>query len=128
MRTPRDGGEETILLDCNVEAGDGYFGFGGAEHSPDHRLLAWAADRQGSEYYTITLRDIATGKDTGEIIEQAGDGGTWSPDGTSLYYVELDDSHRPIACAAMFSARRNPTMRSSMRKRTPASSSVWAKR
>jgi len=44
VRTPREGGEETILLDCNIEAGDGYFGFGGAEHSPDHRLLAWAAD------------------------------------------------------------------------------------
>lgn len=95
VRTPREGGEETILLDCNIEAGDGYFGFGGAEHSPDHRLLAWAADRQGSEYFTITIRDISTGKDTGEIIEQAGDGGTWSPDGTSIYYVELDESHRP---------------------------------
>jgi oligopeptidase B len=96
VRTPRDGGAETMLLDCNIEAGDGYFGFGGAEHSPDHRLLAWAADRQGSEYYTITIRDIATGKDTGEIIENAGDGGTWSPDGTALYYVELDESHRPF--------------------------------
>ena len=96
VRTPRDGGEETMLLDCNFEAGDGYFGFGGAEHSPDHRLLAWAADRQGSEYYTIAIRDIATGKDTGEIIENAGDGGTWSPDGTAIYYVELDDSHRPF--------------------------------
>jgi oligopeptidase B len=96
VRTPRDGGPETILLDCNAEGGDGYFGFGGAEHSPDHSLLAWAADRQGSEYYTITIRDIATGKDTGETIVDAGDGGTWAPDGRSIYYVELDDSHRPF--------------------------------
>ena len=95
VRTPRDGGTETLLLDCNVEAGDGYFGFGGAEHSPDHALLAWAADTQGSEYYTIHIRDIATGKDTGETIEEAGDGGTWAPDGKSLYYTELDESHRP---------------------------------
>jgi len=96
VRTPRAGGDETILLDCNVEAGDGYFGFGGAEHSPDHTLLAWAADRQGSEFYTIHIRDIATGKDTGETIEESGDGGTWSPDGTALYYTELDESHRPF--------------------------------
>ena len=96
VRTPREGGEEIILLDCNIEAGEAYFGFGGAEHSPDHRLLAWAADRQGSEYYTITIRDIATGKDTGETIVDAGDGGTWSPDGTAIYYVELDESHRPF--------------------------------
>jgi oligopeptidase B len=96
IRTPRDGGEEALLLDCNIEAGEGYFGFGGAEHSPDHRLLAWAADRQGSEFYTIHIRDIATGKDTGETIEEAGDGGTWAPDGTSIYYTELDESHRPF--------------------------------
>jgi oligopeptidase B len=95
IRTPRDGGAETLLLDCNVEAGDGYFGFGGAEHSPDHTLLAWAADTQGSEYYTIHIRDIATGTDSGEIITEAGDGGTWAPDGKSLYYTELDESHRP---------------------------------
>jgi oligopeptidase B len=96
VRTPRDGGAETVLLDCNVEAGESYFGFGGADHSPDHRLLAWAADRQGSEYYTIRIRDLATGQDTGETIVEAADGGTWSPDGTALYYTELDESHRPF--------------------------------
>lgn len=96
VRTPRDGGAETILLDCNVEAGESYFGFGGANHSPDHRLVAWAADRQGSEYYTIRIRDLATGADTGEVITETADGGTWSPDGTALYYTELDESHRPF--------------------------------
>ncbi len=96
VRTPRNGGEETVLLDCNIEAGGGYFGFGGAGHSPDHALLAWAADRQGSEFYTIHIRDIATGKDTGEVIVDAGDSGTWAPDGTALYYTELDESHRPF--------------------------------
>ena len=29
VRTPRAGGAEQVLLDCNVEAGEGYFGFGG---------------------------------------------------------------------------------------------------
>lgn len=95
VRTPRDGGEETILLDCNLEAGDAYFGFGGADHSPDHTLLAWAADRQGSEFYTIFIRDLATGKDTGETIVDTADGGVWAPDGRSLYYTEFDESHRP---------------------------------
>ncbi|HZY68169.1 MAG TPA: S9 family peptidase, partial [Devosia sp.] len=28
--------------------------------------------------------------------EEAGDGGTWAPDGRSILYVELDDSHRPF--------------------------------
>jgi len=95
VRTPRDGGAETVLLDCNAEAGEGYFGFGGAEHSPDHSLLAWAADRQGSEFYDVFIRDLATGKDTGETIKDTADGGVWAPDGKALYYTEFDESHRP---------------------------------
>jgi oligopeptidase B len=95
VRTPRDGGEETVLLDCNAEAGEGYFGFGGADHSPDHALLAWAVDRQGSEFYAVHIRDLATGLDTGELIADTADGGTWAPDGRSIYYTEYDESHRP---------------------------------
>src|SRR5690554_2636758 len=67
VRTPREGGPETVLLDCNIEAGDSYFGFAGAEHDRSHRYLAWAADRAGSEYYDIVIRDIETGKDSAEI-------------------------------------------------------------
>ena len=96
VRTPRSGGAETVLLDCNVEAGDGYFGFGGADHSPDHTMLAWAADRAGSEYYDIYIRDLATGKDRTEVIRDTADGGVWSLDGTGLYYTEFDESHRPF--------------------------------
>jgi oligopeptidase B len=96
VRTPRNGGDEQVMLDCNVEAGGKYFGFGGADHDPSHRLLAWMADRQGSEFYTLHVRDIATGEDTGETLEEVGGGGIWSADSKSLYYVELDDSHRPF--------------------------------
>ncbi|SDG38314.1 S9 family peptidase [Pelagibacterium luteolum] len=95
-RTERQGGSETVLLDCNAEAGEGYFGFGGAEHSPCHTMIAWAADRNGSEYYTIALRDAATGEDRDERIEKAGSGATWAKDSKSFYYVELDDNHRPF--------------------------------
>jgi len=95
VRTPRDGGEEQVLLDCNVEAGDGYFGFGGGDHDPSHRLLAWSADRQGSEFYTLHIRDLATGADTGEIIEDVAGGGVWSADSSAIYYSEYDDNHRP---------------------------------
>jgi oligopeptidase B len=95
VRSPREGGAETVLIDCNVEAGDGYFGFAGAEHSPCHKLLAWAADRNGSEYYDITIRDIFNGKDTGEVVRKAGSGAVWANDSASFYYVELDENHRP---------------------------------
>ena len=96
VRTPRDGGEEQVLLDCNVEAGDGYFGFAGASHDPSHKLMTWAADRQGSEYYTIHVRDLETGKEIADQIEKTAGDGVWSADSTALYYTELDDNHRPF--------------------------------
>jgi len=96
VRTPRDGGEEQVLLDCNVEAGDGYFGFAGASHDPSHKLMTWAADRQGSEYYTIHVRDLETGKEIADRIEKTAGDGVWSADSTALYYTELDDNHRPF--------------------------------
>ena len=96
VRTPRDGGAEQVLLDCNVAAGEGYFGFGGAEHDPTHRWLAWSADRQGSEFYTVEIRDLETGTDAGERIVETAGGAVWSADSRALYYTEFDESHRPF--------------------------------
>src|SRR5450756_1829284 len=61
-RTPRDGGEVAIILDGDKLAADhDYFKFGGARHSPDHALEAWSADIAGSEYFSIRVRDWASG-------------------------------------------------------------------
>ncbi|MEO6396412.1 MAG: S9 family peptidase [Devosia sp.] len=95
VRTPRQGGAEQVLLNCNIEAAGAYFGFGGAEHSPDHLLLAWAADRQGSEYFTIRIRDLATGIDRDESVADAASGPLWAAGGGGFYYTEYDDNHRP---------------------------------
>ena len=61
-RVPRDGHLESILLDSDKEAeGHAFFDLGGADHSPDHRMMAWSADIKGSEYFTIRIRDLETG-------------------------------------------------------------------
>lgn len=95
VRAPRGGGDEAVLLDCNVEAGEEYFGFAGAEHDRSHRYLAWAADRAGSEYYDIVVRDLDTGTDSPEVIKQTAGSYVWSNDSRSIYYTEYDDNHRP---------------------------------
>jgi oligopeptidase B len=95
VRTPRKGGPETVLLDCNVEAGDGYFGFAGAEHDRSHHFLAWAADRAGSEYYDIVIRDLDSGKDSAEVIKDTAGSYVWSNDSSAIYYTEYDENHRP---------------------------------
>lgn len=100
VRTPRnsdvDGGEETILLDGDALAeGKAYFRFGGASHSDDHTLMAWSADDKGSEKYTLRIRDLSTGDDLPDMIEETSGGGVWSADGQSVFYTLLDDNHRP---------------------------------
>ncbi len=96
FRTPRDGGKETVLLHGDTEAdGKSYFKLGGAGHAPDHKLLAWAYDDKGSEYYSLRFRDMETGKDLGYSIEDTGGGGVFSADCRFVFYVRLDANHRP---------------------------------
>lgn len=96
IRTPRDGGEETVLLDGDKEAdGKAYFKFGGASHSPDHKLLAWGHDEKGSEYYSLKIRDLSTDTDLDYSIEDTAGGGVFSKDSKHLFYIRLDANHRP---------------------------------
>jgi oligopeptidase B len=95
-RSARAGGSETTLLDGNQEAkGKAYWDIGGAQHSPDHTLLAYSSDEKGSELYTIRIRDIATGKDLPDTIPDTRGGMVWANDSKTLFYVRLDENHRP---------------------------------
>jgi oligopeptidase B len=94
-RRPVAGGRESILIDGPREArAHDYFDLGAAEISPDHRLLAWAADTTGAESYLIRVRDLATGRDSDRITRAAGDI-VWGRNSRFFYYVELDASQRP---------------------------------
>jgi oligopeptidase B len=96
-RTPRDGGEAAIILDGDKLATDHkYFKFGGARHSPDHALQAWSADIAGSEYFSIRVRDWATGEDFSDVVEETDGGVVWTLDSKAYFYVKLDDNHRPM--------------------------------
>jgi oligopeptidase B len=96
-RMARDGGEIEIALDGDqLAAGQKYFKFGSARHSPDHRLEAWSADLKGSEYFAIRVRDWATGADRDDLVEETDGAVVWSTDCTGFFYVKLDDNHRPM--------------------------------
>ena len=70
-RVPRNGTEAHIILDGDaLAASSDYFRFGGASHSPDHKLHGWSADLRGSEYFTIRVRAWADGQDLADFIEQ----------------------------------------------------------
>jgi len=95
-RRPRAGGADAVLLDGNREAeGTSFFRVGACSHSTDHARVAWSADRNGSEYYEIRIRDVATGTDLPDRLANAQGDVVWSNDGASVFYTTLDDNHRP---------------------------------
>ena len=87
-----------VLLDENVEAdGHEYFSLSAFEISPDHRLLAWSSDTDGSERYTMHVRDLDTGTDLADVIVDTTWGGcAWSADNRFIFYIKPDDAMRPF--------------------------------
>jgi oligopeptidase B len=88
--------EETILLDENALAeGHEYFALGTFEVSPNHHLVAYATDTDGDEVYELRVKDLRTGHDLGDVIEETAPGCVWSDDSSALLYTTLDDAMRP---------------------------------
>lgn len=88
---------EEVLLDADVRAkGQPYYAARGATHSPDHRLFAWAEDTQGSEIYTIRVRDLTTGGMLPVEIANCSGEFTFSPDSKYIFWTCRDDNGRPV--------------------------------
>ncbi len=96
-REPRTGGEAQTLLDGDELAkGCAYFRFGGIYISPNHSRIAYGVDTNGSEYYRVRFRDVASGADLPDEIADAGGDACWSACGQYLFYSRLDENHRPL--------------------------------
>jgi len=98
-------GEEVLLDEEALSKGKAYFHVGGAHHSPDHKLYAWAADEQGSEYYQVRVKDLSTGQEVGPPIESAYGDFCFSPDSQWLFWIWRDENARP---ARVFRRPANP--------------------
>ena len=75
-----------------------YFQLGEARHSPDHRLIAWSADDKGSEYYTLRVRDLASGARPCRHRCRTRRARRYGPRiRAAFYYVRLDAQSSPLA-------------------------------
>ncbi len=88
---------EHIVLDENVLAeGVEFLRVGSVDVSPDGSRMAYSVDLTGRERYTIRFRDLATGVDLPEVIEDAAVGITWANDNRTLFWRALDAAQRPF--------------------------------
>jgi oligopeptidase B len=92
--TPLPG--EEVLLDGNAEAGDSeYFALGTLDVSPDGTLMAYSVDLAGDERFTLRVKDLRTGQVLPDEVHNVFYGSAWSLDGSTLFYLTVDDSWRP---------------------------------
>ncbi|MEN8239468.1 MAG: prolyl oligopeptidase family serine peptidase, partial [Actinomycetota bacterium] len=89
--------DEQLILDENVEAeGESYFRLGNMAISADHAYAAYSIDTSGAEAYTTKIRDISTGEDLPDVLEECRYGLAWSHDGRYLFYTIADEALRPF--------------------------------
>ncbi len=89
-------GPETILLDEPKEAeGLSFFSVGAASHAYDHSLYAWAVDTQGSEYFSIRIKDLATGEGLPGGPESSSGDFCFSPCSRFLFWIWRNAEGRP---------------------------------
>ncbi|WP_291279966.1 S9 family peptidase [Galactobacter sp.] len=87
---------EQILIDGNVEAeGKPFFSLGGMCVSGDGNLLAYTVDNAGDERFTLHIRDLSTGTDLDDVIEDTFDDPVFTPDGMRVIYTTVDETWRP---------------------------------
>jgi oligopeptidase B len=87
--------QEQLLLDPNALAKGGFFSLGAFSISPDHQRLAYSIDSTGDEIYTLFVKELSSGRVSELEFEDCDGSMTWANDSLTLFFGELDDTHRP---------------------------------
>lgn len=94
-RKSAKGGADQLVLDENTLAdGKEYFRLGGAEISPDGKLLAYAYDDNGSERFDLHIRNLETGEELKDIIPGTLSNIVWTKDSKGLVYGLANENWR----------------------------------
>ena len=90
-------GPEELLLDGNRLAreahgasADGFFSMGALEVSPNHEILAFAADTVGRRLYDLRFLDTRSGKILEDRIPGAAPNLVWARGGDAIFYARPD--------------------------------------
>ena len=90
-----DSASETLLLDPNELAGGGFLSVGAFSISPDQQRLAYSLDSSGDEIYRLFVKELGSGQISELPFDDCDGSMTWANDSQTLFFTELDDTHRP---------------------------------
>jgi oligopeptidase B len=94
-RRPVSGGEAQLYLDANALAeGHEYLSINDISISQNGRYLAYAIDTDGSERYTVRIKDLETGELLPDVIEETNTSLTWAAGDTMLVYGVANENWR----------------------------------
>ena len=86
---------EQLLLDPNELAAGGFLSLGAFSISPDQQRLAYSLDTSGDEIYRLFVKELSGGTIDELPFENCDGSMTWANDSHTLFYGELDETHRP---------------------------------
>jgi oligopeptidase B len=87
---------EEIILDCEKKSKThSYFSVSAISHSHNHKHVAYNIDTNGSEYFSIFIENIETKEILSPEIKNTTGDIIWSLDNNYIFYVGLDQNHRP---------------------------------
>ena len=87
---------EEIILDCEKKSKThSYFNVAAISHSHNHKHVAYNIDTNGSEYFSIFIENIETKEILSPEIKNTTGDIIWSLDNNYIFYVGLDQNHRP---------------------------------
>lgn len=85
----------TIIDGPALAEGHDYFRLGGWSVSHDSARMAYSLDTNGSERFTLRIKDLGTGEHFDEAIEEVIGSVVWATDGESFFYTNVDENWRP---------------------------------
>lgn len=89
--------KEEIILDLNTLASDEeYLSVGEVRPSDDHQFIAYTENRDGTDSYTLYIKNMNTGQLLPDIIPNIYiySSVEWSKDGQYIFYITLNDLQR----------------------------------
>ncbi|PCI63469.1 MAG: S9 family peptidase [Kordiimonadales bacterium] len=92
-------GWKTLFDETDAAAGKEFFKLATLSVSPDGRYLAYSVDDNGSERFTVKIKDLASGEMLFDTIDEVSGEVVWAADSAAFAYVKVSKEWRPYQVA-----------------------------